>query len=277
MATRYTLIRGSYQIVGTEPDGDTVRFQPDNPATVDALGPTGQAPDWARNHTQINIRFEAIDALETHFQNVHQDPALGNLAAATMLNLLGFRDVQRSATGTTVQSAVPASLRGYVIANSLDSYGRVIGFVYAGDSSEMDGSSIFLDIPRLSQSVNVQLLQAGVVYPAFYTTLPVDLASHLAAQTRLIREREVGVWPHDAPSVDREASVPTLAASEALVMWPKLFRRLTSYFQGGNSGLGGFDAWLRADKKTATTICSCRTVSSATCTTWSRSRAAQCA
>ena len=32
-------------------------------------------------------------------------------------------------------------------------------------------------------------------------------------------------------------------------MWPKLFRRLTSYFQGGHAGLAGFDAWLREDKK----------------------------
>jgi hypothetical protein len=32
-------------------------------------------------------------------------------------------------------------------------------------------------------------------------------------------------------------------------MWPKLFRRLVSYFQTGNVGLAGFDAWLRADPR----------------------------
>src|SRR5262245_26487508 len=230
MAARYTLIKGSYQIIGTQPDGDTVRFQPVNPATVDGLGPVGQAPDWARDGTQVNVRFEAIDALETHYQGVHQDPALGNAGAAQMLALLGFRNVRRSAS-TAVESADPAALRGYLIANSLDSYGRVIAFVYTGDPPEADGANIFLDIPRMSQSVNVQLLQAGLAYPAFYTTMPVDLTSHLAAQTRLVRERGIGVWPQDAPSVDRAAQISSLAQAETLVMWPKLFRRVAAYFQ----------------------------------------------
>lgn len=30
-------------------------------------------------------------------------------------------------------------------------------------------------------------------------------------------------------------------------IWPKLYRRLYKYLKAGNVGLGGFDAWLRAD------------------------------
>jgi hypothetical protein len=41
------------------------------------------------------------------------------------------------------------------------------------------------------------------------------------------------------------AGLPTL---QALVMWPKLFRRLSSCFGTGFDPLDGFDAWLRADK-----------------------------
>ncbi len=247
MASRYTLIKGSFPIVGTEPDGDTIRFAPDTPAIVETLGPPGQKPKFSQGGTQISVRFEAIDALETHFSGTRQQVRLGDLATARMLAILGFASVDTS--GTKVDAATPPSIRGYVAANSLDSYGRMIAFVFGGEVADADGSDFFLDVPKLAESVNVHLLAEGVVYPAFYTTLPVDLKDHLAAQTRVVRERAVGVWPEDAPSVERAADLPNLAAAEALVMWPKLFRRLATYFKAGNAGLGGFDAWLRQDQK----------------------------
>ena len=247
MAARYTLIKGVFPIVGTEPDGDTIRFQPDNPAFVSSLGPPGQAPGFSRNGTQISVRFEGIDALETHFQSTRQQAALGDLATADMLAALGFRNV--ATAGTKVTAATPPSVRGHVFANSLDSFGRMIAFVFAGEAAGVDGATAFLDTPTLATSVNAQLLALGVVYPAFYSTLPVDLKDNLAAQTRVIRERGLGLWPQDAPSFERAAAVPDLAAAEALVMWPKLFRRLVVYFRAGNTGLAGFDAWLRADQR----------------------------
>jgi endonuclease YncB( thermonuclease family) len=246
MANRYTLIRGIFPILGTEPDGDTIRFQPDNPSFVEQLGPEGQRPAWTRGGTQINVRFEAIDALETHFQGTRQQVALGDLAARHMLSAMGFDSFDTS--GTKVTAAEPESVRGYVLANSLDSYGRMIAFVYAGETAGGDGSPFFLDAPTLGQSVNAQLLVAGMAYPAFYTTLPVDLKDHLAAQARVVREQALGLWPEDAPSVDESAEIADLTAAQALVMWPKLFRRLVSYFQGGNTGLAKFDAWLREDR-----------------------------
>ena len=94
MATRYTLVKGMFFVVGLEPDGDTVRFGPDAPAIIDGLGPRGQAPDWHQNHTQVNVRFEAIDALETHFEGTRQNQQLGDAATARMLALLGFQSIQ---------------------------------------------------------------------------------------------------------------------------------------------------------------------------------------
>ena len=43
------------------------------------------------------------------------------------------------------------------------------------------------------------------------------------------------------------ARIPDLKALTTLVLWPKLFRRLVSYFKAGHSTLAGFDAWLRSD------------------------------
>jgi endonuclease YncB( thermonuclease family) len=245
MASRYTLIKGSFPIVGTEPDGDTLRFQPDTPALVETLGPAGQAPGWSHDGTQISVRFEAIDALETHFQGTRQQVRLGDLATQVMLHAAGFSAVRTS--GTRVTSAVPPAVRGHVAANGLDSYGRMIAFVFAGEAAGADGEPLFLDPPLLAASVNAQLLAQGLAYPAFYTTLPTDLKDHLAAETRVIRERALGLWPEDAPSLERTADIADLAAAESLAMWPKLFRRLVAYFQVGNAGLGGLDAWLRQD------------------------------
>lgn len=245
--SRYTLIKGSFPIVGTEPDGDTIRFKPDDPAIVERLGPPGQRPDFSVGGTQINVRFEGIDALETHFAGTHQQVRLGELAGARMLEIAGFTRVER--TGNKVVAAEPASIRGHVAANSLDSYGRMIAFVFAAEHAGEDGSELFLGAPTLATSVNAVLLGEGLVYPAFYTTLPVDLKDNLKAQSKLVRERAVGLWPEDAPSLERSAEVPDLAAATALVMWPKLFRRLVSYFQGRNVGLAGFDAWLRQDAR----------------------------
>lgn len=247
MAARYTLIKGSFAVIGTEPDGDTIRFQPDDPSIVSGLGPAGQRPAFSHGGAQINVRFEGIDALETHFQNARQQVRLGDLATQTMLKTLGFSSVMNA--GLKVTAATPPLLRGHVLANSLDSFGRMIAFVYAGEAPGADGAPTFLDLPKLGLSVNAQLLAQGVVYPAFYTTLPIDLKNTLSAQARLVREQAIGLWPEDAPSLDRAADVPNLDAAEALVMWPKLFRRLVSYFQAGNAGLDGFYAWLREDKR----------------------------
>jgi len=244
---RYTLIKGSFPVINTEPDGDTIRFRPDDPRIVEGLGPAGQRPAFSQQGTQINVRFEGVDALETHFSGTHQQLRLGQEAGARMLALAGFTSVTRS--GNRITGATPESLRGHILANTLDSYGRVIAFVFASEHQDADGSTIFLDPPTLGLSVNAALLAEGLVYPAFYTTLPVELRDNLRAQTMLVRERAIGLWPEDAPSLERGAAVPDLRAAAELVMWPKLFRRLVSYFQSGNAGLAGFDAWLRADPR----------------------------
>ncbi len=81
----FTAIHGDFYIwnqakpsQGPEPDGDTVRFIPKAPGLVDALAP-GRTPDWKAGGA-INIRFEGIDALETHFSGMHQNQTLADAA-----------------------------------------------------------------------------------------------------------------------------------------------------------------------------------------------------
>src|SRR5262245_37648550 len=100
---RYTLIKGQYSIhnaahprQGPQPDGDTITFIPDSIALVQGLRRlSGRAPDIRNGH--INVRYEAIDALETHFPtgniSTHQDLTYANAARDRNLALVGFTNV----------------------------------------------------------------------------------------------------------------------------------------------------------------------------------------
>src|SRR5215213_4569917 len=77
---------------GPEPDGDTVKFRPDSRALVEALRrPSGRPPDI--NARGVSVRLEAIDALETHFEETHQELAGANSARDALLRGLGFTGV----------------------------------------------------------------------------------------------------------------------------------------------------------------------------------------
>jgi endonuclease YncB( thermonuclease family) len=138
-AMTYTVLRGRFVIryadlprQGPQPDGDTVKFQPDTPALVEALPrPSGRPPGL--NSRGISVRLEAIDALETHFADTHQELAGANAARDELLSRLGFTNVQYYADmPNVVQSADQDSLRGHVLSNGIDANGRMIGFVFPG-------------------------------------------------------------------------------------------------------------------------------------------------
>jgi endonuclease YncB( thermonuclease family) len=252
----YTLLRGSFVIrypdlprAGPEPDGDTIKFLPDTPALVEALPRrSGTPPDL--NARGISVRLEAIDALETHFAETHQELAGANAARDELLRLLGFTNVVFfDDLPNKVQSADQDATRGHVLANGIDANGRLIAFVYPGEHPGPDGRVVFIDEALVDQSLNAQLLAAGHAYPAFYATLPVDLRTHLAKVSEAARAAQppVGLWPRSTADPDGPATIRDLAGLEQLVIWPKLFRRLVPYLAAGFPNFDGFDGWLRAD------------------------------
>jgi endonuclease YncB( thermonuclease family) len=250
----YTLLAGDFVIRypdlprgGPEPDGDTVKFAPDSPALVERLRRlSGHAPEL--NARGISVRLEAIDALETHFAEAHQELAGANAARDELLARLGFTGVVFWADQPNkVESADQDRVRGHVLSNGIDANGRMIGFVHPGDAPEPDGTVVFLEPTRADESVNARLLAAGLAYPAFYTTLPAQLRTRFAEHSRAARAARTGLWPRSTADPDGAARIADLAALEQLVVWPKLFRRLVPYLAAGLGDLDGFDAWLRAD------------------------------
>jgi endonuclease YncB( thermonuclease family) len=250
----YTVLRGQLVIryadlptQGPQPDGDTIKFKPDTPALVETLArPSGHPADI--NGRGISVRLEAIDALETHFAEAHQNLGGANRARDELLRLLGFTGVTYfDDRPNNVRSADQDSLRGHVLSNGIDANGRLIGFVFAGEYPGPDGATVFLDDALVDTSANAMLLAGGFTYPAFYSTLPATLRTHLASTSRAARAVRAGIWPDSTADPNGAATVTGAAALQELTCWPKLFRRLVPYLATGAAGFDGFDAWLRAD------------------------------
>jgi hypothetical protein len=252
----YTLLHGQFVIrypdlprQGPEPDGDTVKFRPDTAALVETLPRRSGTP--ARITPRgASVRLEAIDALETHFGETHQELTGANQARDALLASLGFTGIRFFRDQPNkVEAADQDELRGHVLSNGIDANGRLIGFVYPGEAAGADGAAVFLEEPLLDRSVNAVLLSAGLVYPAFYGTLPAPLRLHLATVSRAARNAQppTGLWPRSTADPSGAARIRDLAGLQELVVWPKLFRRVATYLATGFSDLDGFDAWLRAD------------------------------
>ena len=252
---RYTLIKGRFWIhnpnkprQGPQPDGDTVSFEPDSLELVRNLPRfSGRAPD-IRTGGRINVRYEGIDALETHFSNTHQNLIFANNARDFNLAQLGFTNVKFFPDSPNVVQSVDVNpLPGYVIANGIESNGRLLGLVYAGATNRADGEKVFVTNAILDDSVNAKLIEAGLVYVEPYDTMPISLVKHLRTRLHAARNANTELWANEDVNTEQGSFIANLADVQALVMWPKLFRRLATYFDEGFSGLAQFDSWIRDD------------------------------
>ena len=104
------LIAGSFRITGAQPDGDSIRFTPDDPAKWDLITGPNRVKRNASGSAQL--RLDAIDALETHYGSprTHQRLGLAHAAAAELLDWLSFSNVVR-APDETVTSRAPTRCR----------------------------------------------------------------------------------------------------------------------------------------------------------------------
>lgn len=252
---RYTLIKGQYWIhnpahprQGPQPDGDTITFAPEAIELVRRLPRlSGRGPD-IRAGGRINVRYEGIDALETHFNGTHQDLTFAQQARDRNVALVGFTHVRFFADApNVVQSVDQNPLPGYVIANGIEANGRLLGLVFGGTTPRVDGERVFVDEALLDHSVNAQLVAAGLTYVEPYDSMPMALVRHLRTIVHAARNAHKELWPHENVTTDSPALIRSLADAQALIMWPKLFRRLVAYFDEGHVGLGQFDTWIRDD------------------------------
>jgi endonuclease YncB( thermonuclease family) len=236
----FRVIRGTFHVRGYSPDGDSVRFKADNEANWALLaGPAVRLN--GKRHAQL--RLEAIDTLETHFQNVHQPKDLAVKALDFLLHELGITGVQWDTLLTTITHANDGT-PGYVVSRTTEQNGRPVAFVFTAIPQEADGATLFLTAARVLQSVNAKSLAEGLAYPTYYKGLFSDLRSALTSQVAAARANGLNVWAQD--KTNSGFAVADLSSiTDQHVILPKLFRRLAEYLQGGGS-VTGFREYLQS-------------------------------
>jgi endonuclease YncB( thermonuclease family) len=239
-------LAGTFRILSTEPDGDSIRFYPDD------------STDWERvpgpNAVRTNagggaqLRLDGIDALETHYSPrgggpLHQPIDLAHQARDELVRWLGFRGIERA--GETVTAATPEELPGYLLTRGADVYGRCVALIGRGDAPATSATQAMVRVADLRRTANHRLIAAGLAYPTFYLKLFADLRAELTKQARQARTAKKGVWAADR--TQKGVDVETLATlTDDAVLLPKLFRRLVDYLaiNDRDVSLEGFPAYL---------------------------------
>jgi endonuclease YncB( thermonuclease family) len=224
----YSVIAGRAVVVGKQPDGDSVRFVPDDPALLRRL----QDGDRIRVSADgsVQLRFDGIDAPELHYQGRAQPQ--GASARDALLQRLGFSGVDYAVDGSTVVAATPAAVPLVIAAEMAEINGRPVSVVFAGASAARLIPSSGLEVDPtpdlLADSVNVWEAASGIAYPLLYTSTPPTLREVFRAAAQRAQAAAAGVWAADSTPSFPVTTAAALGPGGVLI-WPKLFRRVIDY------------------------------------------------
>jgi len=247
----YRLVKGTFRLFYTSasgslrsgaPDGDSIWFRPNNPKRFDGLG---RRKVRYNKGDCVQLRFEGVDALELHYQGLHQRLADAAASRDLIIEKLGFGEVTYGGgSGMLARTAVVHPVPGYILTNGVDPHGRPISFVFAGELDKRDGAGMVLDETLLRRSMNGQLAASGQAYPMLYTSLPEEVREWLGERFDAARSEKLGVWRVDRTTAGTKLS--SLSAVEEVALWPKFFRRVASWFRGKAGG--SFRTWLASER-----------------------------
>ena len=238
------VIVGTYRLIGSRPDGDSVRFYPNDPAEWDLV------PGPVRRNALggAQLRLDGIDTLETHYPTkrgeTHQPRRFGRAAQEELLSWLGFSQVHRS-DDDTVTDSVPRQADGYVFTRGADVHGRCVAFAGRGAAPGPSGRPMHVDVAAIQSTANHHQLRRGMAYPTFYRKLFPDLRAELADAAAQAKSDDEGFWPADLTFSGLKGEGLEQLAESATIM-PKLFRRLADYLvlNDGDPSLAGFRAYV---------------------------------
>lgn len=240
-------LAGTFHVLSTEPDGDSIRFVPNSPEDWKKVS----GPHRVRVNAQggAQLRLDGIDALETHYaprggHSLHQPLPFAHAAAAELLKWLGFRDVVRK--GEKVTSVSSDDVPGFLLTRTADTYGRCVALIGRGDAPAASGTELRVDRRLLRKTANYRLIGAGLAYPTFYSKLYVELREELAKQAAAARKGSgKGLFAQDVTQTGVEIAALSTLTDDAIIL-PKLFRRLVDYLHlnGDDPSLAGFKSYL---------------------------------
>ncbi|BAY37449.1 hypothetical protein NIES2111_17870 [Nostoc sp. NIES-2111] len=239
------LIQGNFRVIKAAPDGDSIRFYPNNPELWDERVQPNRSGG-------AQLRLDSIDSLETHFQakgglgTLNQPLELAHGAANELLKFLGFKKITRN-DNEVVTAAEPEEVPGFILTSFADVYGRSVAFAFKGKSDVADGSEVFIDKSLIKKSVNYHMLNKGLAYPTFYSKLYPDIRKELTIAAEKARKEKKGVWELDKTN-EGFVLEDLKTITDDVVILPKLFRRLLGYLaiNDGSAELDGFSKYLKS-------------------------------
>jgi endonuclease YncB( thermonuclease family) len=223
----YLVLHGAFVIEGKQPDGDSIRFRPDDLNLLQKLKRANRI-EPSKDGT-VQLRLEGIDAPELHYENVAQP--FSKEPRDVLLTWFGFTDVTFTPKGLQVKTSNPKSVRGAILAQAAEVYGRPISYtLLERDTKQLeDGSRITVNTDLLSRTINAHMLETGMAYYTVYSSQPAEHRAAFRAITETARREKRGVWAVDRTN---EFTLSTLEdVTERQVILPKLFRRAVVYFQ----------------------------------------------
>ena len=236
------MIRGAFVVIGKSPDGDSVRFVPDNAELLKQLKNSYRIRVSRDNSVQL--RFEAIDAPELHFGSAEQP--LGVEARDVLLKTMGFTSVTYT-PNQTATAATPERVRGAILSQAAEGNGRPISYVLleASAGSQTDGARVKLDDALLRKTMNDAMLRNGLAYYTVYSSTPLAQREYFKAVALEAKAKKLGVWAVDKTAAFTLATQADVDVNGQLIL-PKLFRRATSYLQDIAIGRfsGNLKQWL---------------------------------
>lgn len=248
----YRYIPGTIIIIGKQPDGDSVRFKPqDESLLADIYRAHLLRPSRDGSH---QLRLEGIDTPETHYESKAQPR--GAMARDYLLrDLLGFESV--SLSGETVTDAEPQTIEAGILTASADVHGRPISYLTLEGNPFGKNQTGAISQATLEASVNYRLITTGMAYPMLYSSAPVEQRQSLSAAAKTARDRNIGVWAVDktarfALTALSDVGWPTKQApgepdasgeGDTQLIFPKLFRRACDFLKSGQPDLV---TWLAA-------------------------------
>jgi hypothetical protein len=245
----YRLIPGSFVLIGKEPDGDSVRFRPDNPADLKKLS---RAPlIQPSKDGSVQLRYDGIDATELHYGKAAQP--FGVEARDALLKHMGFTKVTTKPNSTIVEDSTPKEVPGAILSKAAEANGRPVSFVLIGQDAKVPASKVHhgwvhVDADLLKKTANYFMLESGNAYPTFYTSLAEEIQATLRELASAARTANKVVWAKDMTSLFKLESQKDIDEKSGNPILPKLFRRSTDFLRDVASGAfsGNLTDWIKA-------------------------------
>ncbi len=236
----YCAVHGTINVIGKEPDGDSVRFKPLDVKDFSEISNSFKLRP--NKEGTIQLRFENIDAPETHYG--HDAQPLGAESRDKLLELIGFKSFKKDKTNLNkIVETKPVEIAATVLTKAADSYGRPISYVLIGHKYQ-SGEWTTIDSKTLRTSLNYKMVELGFAYPLFYNSNPKTHRKLFRAAAIAARTKDLGVWKTDESELFVLETIDSVKVGGQLI-FPKLFRRCVDFFKAKAAGFDkGLKDWL---------------------------------